>query len=107
MSLLFRRVPVDHEFLGDDLASEDIDVRMEDPPVIVNLRTFDQISGVDVYVGSELKLSENSLGGFTVELNDDVVASNLVGIVDKKAAVLVGEVAVGLYDFGLYPLEEA
>lgn len=44
--------------------------------------------------------------GNTQQLDDDVVGSDLVVLVDEEGAVGVGEVGTGLFDLVLEPLQE-
>jgi len=80
---------------------------MENSTIVVDFRPFDKIGRVDEYFGSELDPTKNTLSGHTINFEDDIVASDLVGAVDVEAAVVVGEVTVCLDDLFFDPSKEA
>ena len=43
------------------------------------------------------------MGGYTIKLKYDIIAPHLIGMIDIEIAELIGEVAVGLYNFSFYP----
>jgi hypothetical protein len=80
---------------------------MENSTIVVDLRPFYKICRVDEYLGSELDASKHTLCGYTINFKDDIVPSNLIGVIDIELAVVVGEITICLDDFFFYPFKEA
>jgi hypothetical protein len=54
MILLSCWIPLGHELLGDEFAAKNIDVRVEDSSIIIDLRTLHALQCVDVDLRPEL-----------------------------------------------------
>ena len=99
-------IPLGHELLGDEFAAKNIDVRVEDSSMIIDLRTLHALQSVDVDLRSELYSFVWSFFRAAVSFKDYSAASKVIVPIDKESTMLVWDVEFCLLQLIFKPLNE-
>lgn len=85
-------IPLAHQRLRDELATENVDVGVKNTPVIINFGSFHTVQSVDVDFRSELYSLKDTYFRTAESLENERTTSEIVILIDEKSTVLIGYV---------------